>query len=255
MVNSSRLQTPEIQQFLSSARASGTFTHAWESYRDLVWKLASQIENPRLLEVGGGRSPMFTEAEIETLNGTYTVNDIDASELSLAPQWVERLLGDIADPSLSEVTELHGTFDLVFSLMVFEHVERPEQAYKNVAKFLASGGVVVNFIPTLYALPFVVNRLLPERLTAPILRFFFPKRNPDEIPKFPAYYRWCTTTSKTERKLDSVGFRNSTIVPFYGHRYYQRIPGLRSVARRFWPVAFRRNWRSASTFAYILAER
>ena len=254
MTKTSRLQSPEFQQLLRSTRGNGYFENAWVGYRSLILELASQIDNPRLLEIGGGRDPLLSQADVKSLHCNYTVNDIDAGELALAPSWVEGLHGDIADPDLFAPTRHADKYDLVFSQMVFEHVEHPEQGYRNIARLLAPGGILVNFVPTLYAAPFVLNRLLPERLAARILRFFFPRRNSHDVPKFPAYYRWCTTTGKTRRKLTAVGFADCELVPFFGHGYYARIPVARTLLAKFWPIAAKRDWRSLSTYAYVIGE-
>lgn len=251
---SSRLQSRELRDLITRTRGSGSHEDAWVGYRSLILELASQFENPRLLEIGGGRNPLLSHTDVERLRCEYTVNDIDAEELAMAPVWVKRLLGDIADPELLDSAKLVGPYDLVFSQMVFEHVKHPEQGYRNIARSLAPGGILINFVPTLYAAPFVLNKLLPERLSALVLKSAFPNRNSQEIPKFPAYYRWCTTTRPTRKKLDSAGFRQIEIVPFYGHAYYAKIPILRGFAQRFWRIAEQHDWRSLSTYAYIIGE-
>ena len=96
----------------------------------------------RLLEIGGGRGPQFTPAEAEKLGVALTVNDIDARELSLAPQGFATACFNIAaevDPAL------FGKFDFIFSRMVFEHVKDAPRAWANVAALLAPGGVALAF--------------------------------------------------------------------------------------------------------------
>lgn len=227
---------------------------AWHGYRDLVLALARRAEEPTLLEIGGGRSPLLTEEDVAELRCDYTVNDIDAAELARAPTWVRTLHGDIGAPDLVG-SDPAPTYDLIFAHLVFEHVAHPENAYRNIAKLLRPGGVFVNLIPTLYAPPFVLNRLLPEKTSARVLRWAMPHRNDSEVPKFPAYYRWCTSTAHTERRLRSVGFSQCLVLPFYGHDYYRRVPGLRGLSRYVSRTAARRDWRPLSTFAYVLCER
>jgi SAM-dependent methyltransferase len=210
------------------------------------------MDEPSILEVGGGRSPSFGHNLCQTLNCDYTVNDIDPRELDRAPSWVGRLEGDISDPNLCNSGE---TFDLVFSRMVFEHIDHPQQAYQNICAMLSMRGLFVNFIPTLYSLPFVVNGLFPHALTEPLLRTFHPQRNPDEVPKFPAYYRWCSSTNRTKTRIASTGFRDVQIIPFYGHGYYDPIPILRDM--HSWVARLSRQFGTKwlSSYAYIIAER
>ena len=63
----------------------------------------------RLLEIGGGRGPQFTPDEAEKLGVALTVNDIDARELSLAPQGFAtacfNIAGDV-DPVASRTSSI-----------------------------------------------------------------------------------------------------------------------------------------------------
>ena len=248
------LASSERRRIFEDLRGDRRWRRAWHGYRGAILDVASRLDRPRLIEVGGGRSPLLTEDEVAALGCDYTVNDIDANELARAPSWVTTLHGDIAAPGLAAVAG-PGSYDLVFAKLVFEHVRDPENAYRNIATMLRPGGIFVNLIPTLYAAPFVVNRLMPEELSARVLRWAMPNRNDDEVPKFPAYYRWCTSSSRTGARVRSVGFSHCLVLPFYGHTYYRKIPGLRTAADRFTDVASRREWRSASTFAYVVCER
>jgi SAM-dependent methyltransferase len=240
------------QRMLRDVQADGSTQQAFSSYRPLVLALANQFTNPRLLEVGGGRAPLLENKDVLDLGGTYTINDIDAAELALAPASSSHLLGDIADPQLVVDEE---AYDLVFSRMVFEHVRNPEMGYRNISRLLAPGGVVVTFIPTLHALPFIVNWLLPEQLGAKILLRLSPNRHKGHTPKFPAFYHWCTATERTRRKIQATGFKKVQIVPFYRHGYYARVPIVRSFYARWWPIPRRHGWRILSAYVFIIAER
>ncbi len=214
--------------------------------------LAGLFDSPRMLEVGGGRSPMLAEEDVRALGATYTVNDIDPDELARAPEWVSRLEGDIADPSL-----LGGEdgFDVVFANMVFEHVADPQEGYRNIVARLSPGGYLVNFVPTMYAPPFVLNKLLPEDLTSRLLLRIQPHRHVGDKPKFPAYYRWCTATSATEARLRGAGFSECEAVPFYGHSYYKKVPGLRDASAMVSRAAHKRGLRPLASYAYLVAQR
>lgn len=250
----SPLLSQQVVRILDDARLSGDFVVGWQGYRPLVEALAGAIESPMLLEVGGGRTPLMTQELISSLGARYVVNDIDADELAQAPLWVDTLHGDICDPLLV-TPENEGTYELIFSLMVFEHVKDPAQAYRNIARLLSPGGVVLNFVPTLFALPFVINRMLPDGITSRVLRIAFPRRNQHAIPKFPAYYAWCRAMRGTAKRVEECGFAESVVVPFYGHRYYSRIPVLKTFERWFARLAERRGWRAAASYAYIIARR
>jgi hypothetical protein len=139
--------------------------------------------------------------------------------------------------------------------MLAEHVRQPRQFHRNVHSLLRPGGLAFHFFPTLYALPFVANALLPERASAAVLRFCSP-RDPVTQRKFPAYYRWCRgPTASQMRRFESLGYAVEQYVGFFGHGYYERIPGLRSLHR--WATAYmlRHPLPWVTSFAYLILRK
>ena len=112
---------------------------------------------------------MLTPAFISSRNLEYTILDISENELGKAPDQYKKLAQDIMANDLSSTER----FDLVFTRMLAEHVKDGELLHRNVYSLLNPGGFAVHFFPTLYAVPFLVNRLLPETLSA-LLDFFAP---------------------------------------------------------------------------------
>ncbi len=234
---------------------------AWNNYRPVVLALAQACRQSgrhsegavRLLEIGGGRGPLLTPAEAAAAGIELTVNDIDARELSLAPAEFNKAQFDVAGDIAPHFEEC---FDLIISRMVFEHVRNAPRAWANMRNLLAPGGVAMAFHPTLYAPPFIVNWLLPETLTARILRFFFPLRHDGGYPKFPARYEMCfTEPSKVEPILTECGFSQILIAPFWRHGYFRHIPLLREADAALQHLAEKNDWRALTTYAYTLARR
>jgi 2-polyprenyl-3-methyl-5-hydroxy-6-metoxy-1,4-benzoquinol methylase len=233
---------------------------AWDNYRAVVLALAQarrakrrQDETVRMLEIGGGRGPLLRPAEAAAAGIAVTVNDIDARELSLGPAEFDKAQFDIAGVTPSE---LLGRFDLIVSRMVMEHVADGRKAWTNMAALLAPGGIAMAFHPTLYAPPFVVNRLFPEALTARVLRLFFPGRHDGDYPKFPARYELCVTNlSRIAPILKDCGFSEVLIAPIWGHGYFRHIPLLREMDAALQRLAEARDWRWLSTYAFTLARR
>ena len=234
---------------------------AWDHYRPTVLALAQACRQSgrngagatRVLEIGGGRGPLLTPAEAAAAGIELTVNDIDARELSLAPEHFSKAQFDVAgdvDPSWE------GRFDLIISRMVFEHVRDAPRAWANMHRLLAQGGVALAFHPTLYAPPFVVNWLLPEGLTARVLRFFFPNRHDEGYPKFRARYEMCfADPAKVEPILARCGFSQVLIAPFWRHGYFRDIPLLGEADAALQHLAEKRDWRALATYAYTMARR
>ena len=228
---------------------------AWNHYKDTIRELALLIKARRVLEIGGGRWPLFSTEEIKDIGVSYVVNDVSESELALAPPYFEKVCFDISKPIGEQHRNLLGTVDLMFSQMVFEHVPDATRAYQNIYALLAPGGVCLNFHPVLYSIPFVVNWLMPELLSSRILRFFFPNRRPDEVPKYPARYDLCVIRQSVRNRLSAIGYRRVWQVPFWRHDYFINIPGVYQLDNAAADMADRNNWTGLASFSYTLVAK
>lgn len=225
---------------------------AWENYKNFIFDMLDNRGSQAILEIGGGRFPLFSQSELSDYNICYTVNDISIDELERAPEWVNKAHFDIA----GKVPEEHlSKFDLMFSKMVFEHIKDTTEAYTNIYKLLKKGGICINFHPTLFSPPFVINLLLPEFLSEKLLAFFFRNRNKSEVPKFPAYYDCCFSTESNRLRIESIGFSKVEIIPFYGHEYFKKIPILRELDRAFSVYAKNKDFRPLSSYAFTIVEK
>ncbi len=235
---------------------------AWDNYKASVLALVEHCREAgrtgadglvRALEIGGGRTPLLTADEARAAGVAYTVNDISDRELALAPAEFAKARFDVAgDIGSAEA----GGYDLVFSKMVLEHVRDARQAWRNTAMLLAPGGFALAFHPALYSPVFVLNRMLPESLSAPLLRFFMPYRHDEDSPKFPAYYDLCRAkASLVEPALKDAGFSEVLCAPFWGCVYFRKLPGLRELSAAFCALAEARDWRLVADYAYTIAKK
>lgn len=128
--------------------------------------------------------------------------DVNPSELAKAPDDVCKVELDITAIAPS------NRFDLVISIHLAEHVRDPKPMHRNVHTMLNPGGLAIHFFPTLYTAPFILNRVIPERVSERILLRLQPHRTRSgDRGKFPAYYRWCRgPTRRQVRRLTSMGF-------------------------------------------------
>lgn len=173
-------------------------------------------------EIGAGANPLLSRDEQERLQIAYTLVDIDGQELAKAPDGVRKIELDItssAPPS---------SFDVVISMNLAEHVRDPKAMHRNVRTMLQPGGVAIHFFPTLYAAPFMINRVVPETFAEAVLLRLQPYRvSSGSRGKFPAYYRWCRgPTRRQQGRMLSVGFAIDEYVAGFGHAYYSRAPVL-----------------------------
>ncbi len=197
----------------------------WVQYLKKLNDLTSEYSAKYLCEIGGGAFPAISLDQIKKEGIEYTVFDISRTELDRAPDGYVKVQGDICDPELKD----EGKYDLIFSKMLAEHVRDARILHANVYKLLKPGGIALHFFPTLYASPFVINKIIPEFL-AKILFKLFVQNDPIEHKRFSAYYNWCRGPIKAQiDKLESLGFEIVEYRGFFGHKYYKKIPVLRDL--------------------------
>ena len=217
----------------SATIAYGASQEAWQGYMNYLHALIRETGARSVLELGGGANPALTLDEVREQGLDYTILDISQTELDKAPAGYSKLQADLAHP-LNNISTQH---DFIFSKMLAEHVSNGRVFHENVLKLLKPGGIAFHFFPTLYAPPFIANRLLPERLASWLLQLLSP-RNRYQQGKFPAYYSWCRGPSARHLgRLEKLGYQIYHYYGFYGHEpYYARIPLVRIVHR--WCVNF-----------------
>lgn len=237
----------EIARDIRTIIQSGDYRYAFSQYKDVVFIFS---RNKTVMEVGSGRSPIFTGEEIQNGNIEFYANDISEQELSRSRLGCRKavfdICGTIPDPLIEK-------FDFIFSRMVLEHVSNGGRYWSNILSMLKKGGYCLTFHPTLYSPPFVANYLLPEESSANILKYFFPNRNDGKSPKFPAKYSFCFSGSGVRRKIRDIGFSHVDIIPFYGHDYFRKIPLLKQVDGAVSSAAMKHEIRMLSSFAYTIA--
>lgn len=227
------------------------FRRATLGFPDTLRDLCAKNENADILEVGAGRRPLFAPGEWPESVSTYTLNDISQKELDLAPEGYEKACFDICE----RVEHLEGSFDIIFSRFLAEHVTDAEKFHSNILRMLKPGGTAFHLMPTLYATPFVINWIIPESLTSRIVYFLLPNRRSTEY-KFPAYYHWCAgRSSSIESKIRSVGYGHVDVKRFYGHYYYRRLPVIRSMEFAVRNTLCKLDWTVFGTYAYIIGTR
>jgi SAM-dependent methyltransferase len=224
------------------------------NYKRTVVEFRKIFGARRLIEIGGGRDPLFNPLEIDQLGVEMTINDISDGELAALPPGYQTARFDVAG-DVSQLADFRGGFDFAFSRMVFEHVSDGKRAWENLYELLAPGGVALTYIPTLYAFPFVVNWLLPDKLAATIVKTIYKNRTDDEDPVFPARYSWSFTDARLTKMLSAVGYRDVSVLPMYGHGYYKPLPIMHGIQRRFAALARRHDWRTFTSFAFIAVRK
>jgi SAM-dependent methyltransferase len=218
-VGRSALSAPEVRY--------RHWAETWDTFGVLLRRLVEREDIQRVCEVGAGAKPSLDPGEVAAGGLEYVAQDIDADELEKAdasyPTWVS----DMASPELEAPDE----FDLVVSHAVLEHVLDAAQFHANVHKLLRPAGFALHLFSTLWEPVFMANRLLPARLTEPLLLRSQPWRTEEgDSAKFRPYYRWCRgPTASQIARLERAGFEVETYLGFFGHGYFNRVRALDAV--------------------------
>lgn len=200
---------------------------AYSSYDATLRQLVEDNGCHSICEVGGGANPALPLEYVTARRLRYSLLDIAPGELVKAPPGYDKIVADIG----GETVPPGGPFDLVFSKMLAEHVPDPRRFHLNVYGLLRPGGLAFHFFPTLYALPLVANRFLPERVSTVAQQIFSP-RDRVKQGKFPAYYRWCRgPNAALIRRFEQLGYDVEEYAGFFGHGYYDKIPVIRALHR------------------------
>jgi ubiquinone/menaquinone biosynthesis C-methylase UbiE len=201
----------------------------WKSYSEFVQRLVKEKNARKICDVGGGANPVLPPEFVSQNQLSCTVLDISSEEISKAPEGYKKLVQDIEAKNFVSPEQ----FDFVVTKMMAEHIRHGKLFHKNIFAMLKPGGVALHYFPTLYTLPFLVNKLLPEWLSSFLLDIFLP-RDHYKLGKFPAYYSWCFgPTPSMLAMLTDIGYEVLEYRGFFGNTYYRRIPIIRDLHRAY----------------------
>lgn len=145
----------------------------------------------RVLDYGAGRGAQITEdrlayrRSLKILKGRVAHLegcDVDAEVLS-NPYLDAAKVFDPEQPLPYE----DGSFDLVYSNWVFEHIEKPELAARELLRVVKPGGYICAITPNKWGYIAMASRLVGNRRHVELLRRIQPDRK--EFDVFPTHYR------------------------------------------------------------------
>ena len=201
----------------------GLSSTAWNCVIKDIENIIIDGQYRKVIEIGGGANPTLSTEFILRHRIEYTLLDISQSELDKAPADYLKICADICESNFV----CDEKYDFAFSRMLAEHVSSGERFHRNVKSLLRVQGVAFHFFPTMFAPPFVVNYLLPERLAESVLHLMQPGRERSgKVGKFPARYSWCRGPSRSQvQRFESLGYEVKKYSGFFGHEpYYRKIP-------------------------------
>lgn len=228
----SKMSDPEVKHRTDRARATPIlFGHLQEAEKTFYSAVHRSLDDAkRVCDIGGGGKPVLRETRINDHGLDYLVLDVSEEQLARTPECYRTVQMDILDKqAVPELVKQNGPFDLVISKWAAEHMLDGMLFHEQVFSMLRPGGRAVHWFPTLYALPFVVNRLLSARLSAALLFGIFRERE----KKFPAHYSWCRgPTPQRVARLEAIGYDVDLYVGFFGHSLYKKMPPLNYVHKQ-----------------------
>jgi SAM-dependent methyltransferase len=224
------------------------WTHSEAEFE--AWLVAWARAHPgaSICDVGGGANPSVPARE--RAGRRYLVVDIDRDELEKCPSDVEKAHADVSRSGF----DAPGTFDLVISRTVAEHVRHPDVFHGNVRRLLRPGGTATHYFPALGALPFAVNRLLPEEAGQWILmRIQDNRARGGHHEKFPALYRGCRGPTRRQIALyRRSGFEVETFNAYFGHGYYWPVGIVDRLEKRKTQALLRRPVPQLVSYAHVV---
>jgi len=231
--------------------AYGRYTAYFELFNRELKRLTAP-GGLRVCDIGGGAHPAIKLERIARQQLDYVVTDIDEEELAMAPAEYSKVGGDMLERDTAQrLLEQGGPFDLVFSRWAAEHMRDGRAFHENVLSVLRPGGVALHLFPTLYSLPFTVNKLLPDRLSKGVLFGIT-----DREVKFPAHYSWCRGPTRGQlARLRALGYEIDRYVGFFGHGFYRGVPPLNALQRRTTETMLRHPRPAFTTFALVVVKR
>lgn len=225
--------------------------NTWDEFPVLIKKWILQTNAAIVCDIGGGANPILDLDFTASRNIQYTILDISRSELEKAPVGYKKEVQDIE--SFDFVIE--NKFDLVFSKAVAEHLKNGKVFHRNIYKMLKPGGIAIHYFPTLYALPFVINKLITDNLSSALLDVFAP-RNKFRQSKFPAYYDWCFgPTPSMLSMLRLTGFEILEFNALIGNIYYDKFLVLKELHQLFSGFLYKHPNPYLTSFAQIILKK
>jgi SAM-dependent methyltransferase len=206
----------------------------------------------RICDIGGGARPTLPLERVAEGGLEYVVIDESAEELEESAGY-EREHASVLDRArIRAIAQERGPFDLVVSRWTAEHIRDGRRFHESVHDLLRPGGTAVHMCSTLYALPFLINRALPDALTRSLL--FGVCRGREE--KFRPYYSWCRGPSARQlRRLERTGFAIRFYGGYFGHGFYRPVPPLHWLHDKVCDLLVRHPLAGPTSFAVIALER
>jgi SAM-dependent methyltransferase len=178
---------------------------------DLINRRPGQV----VLDIGGGKECPFLPYVVSPSSHLVVALDISETELRRNRRLDRKIVADAAKHGLPL---RDGSFDVVLSRSVVEHIRDNAAFFANCAQALCPGGVMFHAFPGRYAPFSLMNQALPNGLARRLVGFLHPEWQEEDNYGFLAFYHRCYFSALREL-LDDNGFANAR----FEFLYYQSI--------------------------------
>jgi ubiquinone/menaquinone biosynthesis C-methylase UbiE len=164
--------------------------------------LARYCKDRKWLDLGCGTAilpPWRRDQEKELISCAGSVIGLDYEMDSLKRN---RSISSLVRGDISHLPFADGSFDIVTSNMVFEHLKEPDRQLAEIWRILSPGGLLVFHTMNTWGYVAMASRLIPEPVKAPII-YALERRK--ECDVFPTHYR-INSRKKIECAAQETGF-------------------------------------------------
>lgn len=218
---------------------------SFERAAPFLEKMITEHRYKCVADVGGGANPLLDEKFIEQNEIDYFVLDKSASELKKTRPSCKTIEVDITGKNDAfRRSTAERKFDLIISHMLLEHIDDPLQAHRNLFDALNHGGRCVHIYPSPNNFPLALNRLLPEAVSAGLLKLAQPGRDlAGTSRKFKAHYRMCGAPSRQlTATFEELGYTVMRHTGYVGHTYYERCKPAAALERQLRKIILNHQW-------------
>jgi ubiquinone/menaquinone biosynthesis C-methylase UbiE len=206
-----------------TSRALATYAGGMQVYRGMVRNLAAHSTNA--LHLGCGRD---LNRMRELVGASTRLVGIDPDAAAVRDYPGEAHVGDAGNMPFAD-----ASFDLVFSEYVLEHLETPEQVFKEVARVLGAGGTFISVAPNFWSYKSLAAWATPHAIHRQAVRFLRRDTQRQAEDVYPTVFR-ANTRNALSRLAAASGLTIEALVMVdNGPTWFQRIPVLFELGRTY----------------------
>jgi SAM-dependent methyltransferase len=226
--------------------------HLHTLYKYQVAAMINRHPGQLVLDVGGGKECPFLQFVDEPQAHIIVALDCSEQQLRQHHQLALRIVGDAA---LSGFPLRDGSVDLVVSRSVVEHIPDNSAYFKNCARALRPGGIMVHAFPGRFAPFALLNQVLPNRLVRRLIGYFLPEWVEEGNYGFVAFYNRCYYTAIRDLIGDNRLTNPRFVFTYYQALYFTSFFPLYCVMVSFDLIAWGLGIRNLASGILVMAER